>query len=310
MDIYAHDSSFNPSNYFAKEGEKGMTSTSANKLANLAKERNREDMLYVENLKFYSEVMTLLLNPSERVTLSEGIKGSADEFSKIKDALYRIARFNAFISWVREAISAKDYMIREVKALGLKDWCKQEGIAYPEKPEYTLEEDMIRQRASAKIGIEDMARFYVSQAKASVLGQAIHPEGAIDKARRDLIEASLNPSRREGTGQDMVIMTKVATAKSEDVTNFYMSLQADWRQAESEVNSDKGEWEFKDTELRLELLNVYNAKAREYDRETSRIKNEWDKWKLEELRRIGKLKIRIPNLLQPILDELLALGKG
>lgn len=38
---------FNPNNFFALEGEKGMTSTSANKLVNLAKERNREDQLYV-----------------------------------------------------------------------------------------------------------------------------------------------------------------------------------------------------------------------------------------------------------------------
>ena len=309
MLAYVHDSSFNPNNYFASAGEKGMTSTSANKLANLAKERNREDMLLVENVRFFSNVMTLMVNPSEKITMSEGLEGSPEEFKKIKCALLRTARFNAFIAWIREAISAKDLMINETKSLSLNSWCKKQGIEYPKTPENNIEEDLVKGRASAKVTIEDMAKFFVAEAKASVLGQAVHKDGSIDKARRALIDARLNPTEREGSGQDTVIVTKLPTATNEDVTDFYMSLQSDWRQAESEVNSAKGDWEFKDTELRLQLTNEYNAKMREFENETSRIKAEWEKWKLEELRRIGKLKIRIPVILQPILDELLALGK-
>lgn len=309
MLAYVHDSSFNPNNYFASDGEKGMTSTSANKLANLAKERNREDMLLVENVRFFSNVMTLMVNPSEKITMSEGLEGSPEEFKKIKGALLRTARFNAFIAWIREAISAKDLMINETKSLSLNSWCKKQGIEYPKTPENNIEEDLVKGRASAKITIDDMAKFFVAEAKASVLGQAVHKDGSIDKARRALIDARLNPTEREGSGQDTVIVTKLPTATNEDVTDFYMSLQSDWRQAESEVNSGKGDWEFKDTELRLQLTNEYNAKMREFENETSRIKAEWEKWKLEELRRIGKLKIRIPVILQPILDELLTLGK-
>lgn len=309
MLAYVHDSSFNPNNYFASDGEKGMTSTSANKLANLAKERNREDMILVENVRFFSNVMTLMVNPSEKITMSEGLEGSPEEFNKIKGALLRTARFNAFIAWIREAISAKDLMINQTKSLSLNSWCKKKGIEYPKTPENNIEGDLVEGRASAKITIDDMAKFFVAEAKASVLGQAVHKDGSIDKARRALIDAHLNPTEREGSGQDTVIVTKLPTATNEDVTDFYMSLQSDWRQAESEVNSAKGDWEFKDTELRLQLTNEYNAKMREFENETSRIKAEWEKWKLEELRRIGKLKIRVPVILQPILDELFALGK-
>lgn len=303
------DPVFNPHNYFASEGEKGMTSTSANKLANLAKERNREDQLYVENVKFYSDIMSLLVNPNEKVTLSEGLPGSEEEFKKIREALQRTARFNAFISWVREAISAKENLIEEVGMTSLKKWCKDQGIEYPEPPENEVVDEMKKQSAAGKAYIDEMAAYFISQAKASVLGLAIHPNGPLDKARRDLIDAWLKPSSKEGTGADTVIMTKVPTASNESVTNFYMELQGDWRQSESRLNESKNKWNTADVELRIQLLNEYNAKMRDNEKETSRIKAEWEKWKLEETKRLGKLKIRIPAALQPVMDELQALGK-
>lgn len=183
-----------------------MTSTSANKLANLAKERNREDMFLVENVRFFSNVMTLMVNPSEKITMSEGLEGSPEEFKKIKGALLRITRFNAFIAWIREAISAKDLRINETKSLSLNSWCKKQGIEYPKTPENNIEEDLVKGRASAKVTIEDMAKFFVAEAKASVLGQAVHKDGFIDKA---LIDDRLNPTEREGSGQDTVIVTKL-----------------------------------------------------------------------------------------------------
>ena len=88
-----------------------------------------------------------------------------------------------------------------------------------------------------------------------------------------------------------------------------MSLQSDWRHSESAVNEAKGKWDTADSELLIGLTNEYNSKRRAYDNEMTRIRAEWDNWRLEEIRRIGKLKIRIPSVLQPVLDELLALGK-
>lgn len=300
---------FNQMNYFANEGEKGMTCTSANKLANLAKERNREDMLFVSNVRFYDDVMTLLDNPTEKVVLNQGLKGDEATFVKIREALLRTARFNAFISWVREAISAKEELINNVRSTSVSKWCKHHGIEYPQSPDDEVETLLYEGRAAGKATIDEMARYFINQAKASVLGQAVHPDGSIDKARRDLIEAMMSPSRTEGYGKDTVIKTKNITADSQTVTDFYMSLQNEWRHAESSVNEAKGNWELDDTELLLGLKNEYNAKVRAYDAEITRIKQEWEHWKLEEVRRIGKLKIRIPLVLQPVLDELLSLGK-
>lgn len=309
MGIRTNEPEFNRYNFFASEGEKGMTSTSANKLANLAKERNREDMLLIENVRFYNEVMTLLVNPSEKVVLSEGLKGSQEEFDKLREALLRTARFNAFISWVREAISAKDELIREVNDTGLKTWCKKQGIQYPEEPENEVDSDMYDSRSAAQATIDDMARYFTNQSMASVLGQAIHPEGPIDVARRALIEATMTPSETEGYGKDTVIKTKEATTTTNSITAFYMALQSEWRHAEAAVNEAKGKWQTADNERFIELTNDYNARMREFQLVASQIKADWERWKLEETKRLGKLKIRIPAALQPVLDELLALGK-
>ena len=295
--------------FFATDGEKGMTSTSANKLANLAKERNREDMLLIENVRFYNEEMRLLANPSEKVVLSEGLNGSQEEFDKLREALLRTARYNAFISWVREAISAKDELIRRVQYVNIKTWCKRQGITYPEAPDNDVENNLYESRSAKQASIDEMARYFSNQSLAAVLGQAIHPDGPIDSARRDLIEATMTPSKTEGLGKDTVIKTKAATATPDAVTDFYMALQSEWRNAEAAVNEAKGKWESEDKERLIELTNDYNARKREYDIAVAQIVADWERWKLEETRRLGKLKIRIPASLQPVLDELLSLGK-
>lgn len=300
---------FNPENFFAAEGEKGMTSTSANKLANLAKERNREDMLYVENVRFYSDIMSLLVTPNEKVTLSEGLPGTPEEFTKIREAIKRIARFNAFISWVREAISAKEQMIEKVATTSVANWCKERNIEYPKVPDTNVTEELKKKASAGEATIDEMAQYFIAQSKASTIGQSIHPSGPIDKARRELIDAGLKPTTREGSGKDTVIITKVPTATPEEVTNFYMELQSDWRQAESRVNESKNKWTTKDAEMKIQLTNEFNGVMRKYNEEVSHIKENWEKWKLEETKRLGKLKIHIPLALQSVMDELLALGK-
>lgn len=296
-------------NYFAKEGELGMTMTSANKMANLAKERNREAMLFVESLKFYKSVISLLVAPKEKVVLSEGTPGNESTFHTIRSALNTIARYNAFIAWIREAIAAKNALISEANNKTIFQWCKEQGIEYPKAPENNVEQLLWENRSFGKATIEEMARWYIHQAKASVFGQAIHPSGSIAKAREALMEVNLKPATAVGTGKETIIETKVPTANNEAVTEFYMSLQSEWRHAESAVNESKSRWEAENYENLLRFKNEYNECQRQYEARVNYLKSEWERWIYEECQRIGRLKIRIPHVFQPILQELLALGK-
>lgn len=193
---------------------------------------------------------------------------------------------------MREAISAKESLLNAVENKPLKKWRDENGINYTDIPENRASDELHIKHAG-EASIDEMAQYFIAQSKASTLGQAIHPDGPEDKARRELIGAGLKPSQREGSGKDTVIMTKVPTAAIDDVTNFYMELQGNWRRSESRVNKSKNSWATKDSEMKICLTNEYNSKMCEFEKKTSRIKGEWEKYKLEKTRRIGKLKIRI-----------------
>lgn len=310
---------FNPDRFFAKEGQKGMTMTAADKLANLAKERNREDQSYVDNVQFYTKTVQSLMAPQNTQTpfngavLSEGYPGDEETFKKIEECLARIARYNAFITWVREAISAKTALMQAIQSESIVEWCKKNDVLYPENKcftnQFTVQQELNNHRASLEEDENAMARYYINQAKASVYGQAIHPGGPIDVARRELITSKTKPSTVTGQGQDTIITTMVPTAEPDKVTDFYMKLQGEWRDCESSMNKAKSQWNDADTETELRITAKQNADMKAADALMREAQSKYDTWKLEETKKVSKLKIYIPAALQGVLDELLALGK-
>lgn len=311
---------FSPEKFFAKEGQKGMTMTSADKLANLAKERNREDQSYVDNIQFYTKTVQSLMVPQtdqlsshNGVVLSKGYEGNDETFDKVEKSLARIARFNAFITWVREAISAKTALLQAVQSENIVEWCKKNDIVYPENKcftnQFTVQQELNNHRASLEEDENAMARYYINQAKASVYGQAIHPGGPIDVARRELITSKTKPSTVTGQGQDTIITTMIPTAEPDKVSDFYMKLQSEWRDCESAMNKAKSQWNDADAETELRISAKQSADMKAADALMREAQSKFDIWKLEETKKISKLKIYIPIALQGVLDELLALGK-
>lgn len=73
-------------------GTEGLTSTSANHIANLAKEANREHQNYLASIQFYSERIGIIGTP-ERVFAQEGV--NLEGLSKVKTAIESIAENNA-----------------------------------------------------------------------------------------------------------------------------------------------------------------------------------------------------------------------
>ena len=88
--------------FFSKEGN-GLTSTSANHIANLAKEMVREIETTLANLTLYSTSVALIGSDSVNI-LSEG--DNADALRDVRSDLHTIAKANSLIAWLREAIKA------------------------------------------------------------------------------------------------------------------------------------------------------------------------------------------------------------
>ena len=92
---------------FFKEGK--LTSTSANYLAEIAKERVKTLEEKLSNLKFYSENVQLLGTPNKHI-LSHGIQLKDID---IEDILDKISTLKSFIAWIREALKAKSKLLSE-----------------------------------------------------------------------------------------------------------------------------------------------------------------------------------------------------
>ena len=110
----------------------GLTSTSANHIANLAKEYVQAQSQELENVEFYNSFLTIIgSDKQQRVQRGwdkQQIEGIADQLRKISLA-------NSLIAWLREAIKTRTQMLSDSHNMTIEEYCKQNNITMPEKPE-------------------------------------------------------------------------------------------------------------------------------------------------------------------------------
>lgn len=292
---------FNRMNYFAKEGEKGLTSTKANEYANLAKEAVKEANQFLSDMNLSTTTVSCISVEGEKV-IKRGITQS--QFNTIKDKLNTIAQYNAFIAWCREAIEAKEDLIEEVDSYHVSDYCKKFRLIDPEYPSWN---DDIHSEENADI--KDMANYYIANAYASVLGQSIHKDGVFASKRDQLLKDINNPIGITGSGRDTVIYTVTPTIPVENVNNLYLELQSIWRDKESQVNKMKYDWQTEDKLEKQRRLAKYGEEQTKANTEKEQLVNDFNIWKEQELKRVTDLKIAIPNAFLDIFNKLRELGK-
>lgn len=113
-------------------GEKGITSTSANHLANLAKECMESNRRALEGVGFITSTVRLLSGGQASI-LTEG--RNEQYLSSIPELLEEIAEMNTFCAWMREAIKAKD---EELSLIDNADLCDSSRI-FPKCPKFLKE---------------------------------------------------------------------------------------------------------------------------------------------------------------------------
>lgn len=289
--------------FFSTEG-KGLTSTSANHIANLAKEMVREIETSLSGLTLYSTSVALIGNDSVN-TLREGDKAEALE--NVKTQLHIIAKANSLIAWLREAIKAKDRLLKEVEELSAEEFILQQGIEKPKMPKkgIALTEDAYY----ASLTIEERNRFYSLEALASVLGKAVHPDGTLANAREQLNERIKNPKTVEGAGRDALIYTYTPTVELDMVDKVYFAVQKEFREIQASLNAIKFDCQKAVKESEIEVQTAYADACNKYQAELTRIQNDMSIYKKERVREIGNFKIVIPNSLTDIYEQVAHLGK-
>lgn len=281
---------------------KGLSTTSATHIANLAKEYIANKELQLENITFYNTYMELL---AEGKNVQTGI-GVTDETVKsfIAD-LNQIAEMKTLCAWIWEAVKEKEELIKAAKHdVSMEDWLEEtEGIKMNDLYQKYHNTDLIQPKMNRTL--TEQVRYIKDETYAAVFGKFIHPKGSFHKARKMMHEVATNPITVEGNGQDRVIVSKAASVSSEVVEDMYMSIQKQWREFEASVNRVKYKEEQELNNINLENSNQmsnYLALYKEYT-------EKYNAWKLSETNRLSKLKIVIPAELEEIYLFVESLGK-
>lgn len=102
-------------------GDAGMTSTSANHVANMAKESVKNLTDELAGVSFYGTTVSLLSGGTAK---QSKVGNTAEQLDGTYDKLARIGEAHALIAWLREAIKARERLLAEVKDMTLTGYCQ------------------------------------------------------------------------------------------------------------------------------------------------------------------------------------------
>lgn len=279
-------------------GESGLTSASANFIANMAKEMYATAESNLDSMVFYDTTVKLI-GTSEETPISEG----TDDTTWIPQTMKEIAQLKSLIAWLREAIKAKERLTKEAQDGDYK-WY---GLSVPERPE--LENYITKDDVIASLNIKQRNRYYYLEAFCATIGQYIHPGGVFARERDQLKKVLSHPHEVQGSGRDTLMYTRTSSIDVHEVENCFMSLQQTYREYQAELNSMKYEIENtvnKDTACK----NIdYNEKMKLYQNQMAQIDAELTMKRKEAVQAASNLKIIIPDSLKSIYEEVQSVGK-
>lgn len=282
--------------------DKGLTSTSANHIANLAKELCHDLEVKLQNVDFVSTSINLIGDTKQSI-----INTGTTSLDWIPEAIDKIAKVNSLIAWLREAIKERTNALNKIKTLTLKTYAEFVGIEYPECPEgeYSLTED----EYYASLSVKERNRYYSLEAQAATIGKYIHPDGSLNEARKKLSEKIQKPHLIKEQGRDTILYNYTPTISLEESDNLFFELQTKHREIQAQLNQIKFECEKAVKASQIKVAQEYQQKNLEYASKIKEIDNQMNIFIAEQTKFIGDLKIVIPNDLKDIYEEVSKLGK-
>ena len=290
--------------FFANEG---MTSTTANYYANIAKELQEAALERINSVKFYSTAVSVI-GSSERQIMSHG----TPNLDFIKSDLESIAAFNSFCAWVREAIKEKETQTHVVSSTRIETWAKDNGIELPEAPEFPRDPEPISEQSVIDSwDINKRNKYLRLEAFAATFGKYIHPNGAYSKARKQAHSSLNKPISSEGSGRDMILYYFDPSVDINEVDAVFLALQDQHRKYEKELNQLKAEIKETVNNLTRQAYDEFQIvqdnwrdQTRTFNAVWSEIRSKFTTWRTNELERISNLKITIPDVLKPVFNKI------
>ena len=283
----------------------GITSTSANTLANWAKNEAYAATIELASLTFVNTRVELI-NGENPKTVGIGAKDTA----RVGSLIEKIAKLNSFSAWMREGIKAKENLLRELNDLDVEDYAELKGNELPEEPDYpstVKAEDILNE-----MDVKKRNNYLRLEAFAAAYGKYVHSTsdstGAVARARNELAEKIARPTKVEGSGRDCVLYTYAPSASMAEVDEMFNVLQETQRSYEQQLNAIKYSIESEVNKRNAKAHGEYNQALATYHAEMKALREALHEYKIKERERIGRLKIVVPNELKETYEYLNSLG--
>lgn len=289
--------------FFEKYGDNpALTSTSANHIANMAKEYILNLESEIDNIKFYTTKITIIGTDKENIL----VKGLTD-ISFIPKYLKEISKAKSLIAWLREGIKAKENLLREIEMFTSEDYAEKFNISIPQFPK--REESLTEDEYYSRLSLKERNEYYSLETEAAVIGKAIHNKGPVAKERTKYTLILQNPSEIEGSGRDTIIKSYEPTVSQEQIEEIFFELQKRHREAQARLNAIKNKCQQALNEDAIRVLSKYEKEVAEYKAKSGELEAQCQKYRQEQTMIISKYKIVIPDSLIDIYNTINSLGK-
>ena len=276
-------------------GEKGLTSTSANFIANKSKE-------IFEGIEKELDEFTFV-NVTYKVAGAEPIlveAGKSLDWLKTKiDELDKIGKLKALNAWLREAVKQKDDAQEELRNKDMIRWLCEKEEKIMERPRLNaVTEDMIINQMT----VGERQKYLELEAQAANIGKIIHRDGSFNKARK-IVKNQMGKQDVTGVGTPSLTVSMYSSSVPvEEIDKLFMQLQDKFRKIQAELNGIKHAIKEKETKENDRLLSEYQTQQNEYDAWYKMKNAEFSQFKNNEMQRIADLKIIIPDNLKDIYE--------
>jgi hypothetical protein len=274
-------------------GESGLTSTSANYIANKAKEHYESLETDLKNIKFINADIQLI-TADTRIPKTRGITNP----EAIATVIAEIAECKALCAWLREAIKHKEMLSDREAQYSLPEYLEHIGNR-PMLGKHVTEIEMIEE-----LPISERMRMLALQAKCATIGNFIHKGGYISNARKKAVEVRSNPISISEDGANTIITHYEVSVPMEKIDATFFQLQEEHRSAQAEYNGILHKVRETVRERNLNTAETYSKAYEEWENKCQLLSSKQKEERLKRTADVEKLKIVIPNNLKSIYDKI------
>jgi hypothetical protein len=279
--------------------ENGLTSTSANHIANLAKETIQSIQQELDSTRFVNIDLGLIGSSDKQRILY----GKPEEFiNTIEEKLEQISKYTALIAWLREAIKAKDELFSRLCSSTYEEVAKNIGIEKPKEPEY--HHVLTPTEYYDSLPIKERNRYYQLQAFCSVYGKYIHPDGSLSKARKEMNIKMSKPIDVQEDGSNTLIKEYSPSVNPQRLDITFFDLQEKYRSYQAQLNKIKYDCDTACQTSKVEEENRMKQERADFTAKMVEFNQKCSAWIEARKLEFNKIKIAIPDSLKSTYESL------